>query len=252
MKEYSFVKRIISICPSCVYQVNRSLFVFVSSFMERIERKKIFISDTIGHISVEILRSQHTRYVMVLAHGAGAGMDHGFMKQLAVALGEYGIDTIRFNFPYMENNKRRPDVPAVAHKAIQMVVEEAKSLNANVPLILAGKSFGGRMSSQLMATKSIEYVRALVFYGFPLHPANKPGVDRAAHLHDVKVPMLFLQGTRDALAHNELIKDVCGSLPNATLIEIEGADHSFKVGKKDSIVDLAKNSFDYLNSLHFA
>lgn len=220
--------------------------------MEQAERKKIFVSDSIGHVSVEISRSQHARYVIVLAHGAGAGMDHVFMKQLAVALGEHDIDTVRFNFPYMENNKKRPDVPAVAHKVIQIVVEETHSLYPSMPLILAGKSFGGRMSSQLMATKPIGHVRALIFYGFPLHPANKPGVDRATHLHEVKVPLLFLQGTRDALAYNDLIKKVCGSLPNATLVEIEGADHSFKSGKKEFIVDLAKNSFDYLNSLHFA
>lgn len=225
-------------------------YSFVYCLMEQNERKKILVSQNIGEITVEISRLVNPKCAMVLAHGAGAGMDHLFMKQLSSELNQFGIDTVRFNFAYMEKGKKRPDVPAVAHRTIQAVIEQTQSLYNGLPVILGGKSFGGRMSSQLMASTKIESIRALIFYGFPLHPAHKPGVERADHLRDVDIPMLFLQSTRDALAYQDLIRSVCASLSNATLVEIDGADHAFKVGKKDSIVHLAKKSFDYLISQH--
>lgn len=216
--------------------------------MTHADRKKILISEKIGEVTVQTDASPAGAYLMVLAHGAGAGMDHPFLQRLTVALSEYGIGTVRFNFPYMEHGKKRPDIPAVAHQTIEKVLAYAHESSPGKTMILAGKSFGGRMGSQFISETGVPYVKAIIFYGFPLHPANKPGVERAAHLQSVQIPMLFLQGTRDALADQGLIRGVCSSIPNATLVEIEGADHSFKVGKKDAIVDLAKKSFDYLRS----
>jgi len=172
---------------------------------------------------------------MTLAHGAGAGMEHHFMEQLATALSAAGIATLRFNFPFAENKKGRPDTPAVAHQTIEAAIGKAQELFPSLPLFVAGKSFGGRMSSQYLAAHAPATVKGLVFYGFPLHPAGKPGTNRAEHLKEVKVPMLFLQGTRDTLATWDLIEPLCKSLKKATLVKLEGADHSFKAGKTDTI-----------------
>lgn len=222
----------------------------VSSLMMTIERKNIFISESIGPVSGELMTPDTPSAVMTLAHGAGAGMDHPFMKALALELSGMNIASLRFNFSYMERGKKRPDVPAIAHKTIEAVVGEARRIFPQLPLILAGKSFGGRMSSQLVALQPQLPVSAIVFYGFPLHPANTPSVVRAEHLSQIRVPLLFLQGTRDALAQVNLITEVCEGLPSATLSLIDGADHSFKVGKKDNIVDLARKTHDYLLSHH--
>ncbi|MBI5278440.1 MAG: dienelactone hydrolase family protein [Burkholderiales bacterium] len=177
----------------------------------------------------------------VFAHGAGAGMNHAFMADLASALGERGIATLRFQFPYMEQGSKRPDDPATAQAAIRAAVAEAAARLPGVPLFAGGKSFGGRMTSQAQATAPLEGVRGLAFVGFPLHPAGKPAVDRAAHLAKVQVPMLFLQGTRDTLADLELIRATTAKLgPLATLHVVEGADHSFHVlarsGRNDAQV----------------
>lgn len=176
--------------------------------------------------------------IMTLAHGAGANMEHAFMETLATALADAGIATLRFNFPFMEHGKGRPDTPAVAHQTIAAAIEKALALQPSLPLFVAGKSFGGRMSSQYLSLHPRKDVAGLVFYGFPLHPAGKPGTDRAVHLADVKVPMLFLQGTKDALAQWDLIEGVCASLKKATLVKIEGADHSFKAGKKVDVMGM--------------
>jgi len=199
---------------------------------------RILISDSIGEVSAEINESKNMKAVLVLAHGAGAGMNHRFMVQLSGELMQKGIGTIRYNFPYMENGKKRPDVPAVATKTVEMVLRRAYELFPTVPIFASGKSFGGRMSSQCLSKNSIDYVKGIIFYGFPLHPAGAPAVDRAEHLKQVKVPMLFLQGTRDALAELSLIQKVCSELDNASLILFEGADHSFKSGKKEFISEL--------------
>jgi predicted alpha/beta-hydrolase family hydrolase len=180
--------------------------------------------------------------IMTLAHGAGANMEHVFMESLATALAAVGIATLRFNFPFMEHGKGRPDTPAVAHVTIASAIDKALKLQPSLPLFVAGKSFGGRMSSQYLSLHSRKDVAGLVFYGFPLHPAGKPGTDRAAHLAEVKVPMLFLQGTRDTLAQWELIEQVCASLKKATLVKIEGADHSFKAGKKVDVMSILVNA----------
>jgi uncharacterized protein len=173
--------------------------------------------------------------VYVFAHGAGAGMHHPFMEQAAKALGGHGIATHRFDFPYMKAGKSRPDSPAVAEAAVREAVREA-ARNAplpNLPLLAGGKSFGGRMTSQAQANEPLPGVRGLVFFGFPLHPPGRPGVERAEHLSAVEIPMLFLQGTRDEFATLDLLRDVVQRLGSrATLHLIEEGDHSFKVPKR--------------------
>jgi uncharacterized protein len=179
------------------------------------------------------------RAMYVLAHGAGAGMTHPFMAIVAAELGERGIATLRYQFPYMEQRRKRIDPPAVAHAAVRAAVDEARRQLPRLPLFAGGKSFGGRMTSQAQAAAPMPDVAGLAFLGFPLHPAGKPSQDRAKHLSDVTVPMLFLQGTRDALAELDQLQPVCQALgPRATLKLFEDADHSFHVparsGRKDS------------------
>jgi predicted alpha/beta-hydrolase family hydrolase len=204
------------------------------------------VSETAGKVSAEYLVPPNPNNLMVLAHGAGAGMNHTFMVTLANALAAHGIATLRFNFPFIEQKKRRPDLPAVAHKTIAAAIEEAKQSFPGLPLWLSGKSFGGRMSSQYLAAHPNENITGIVFFGFPLHPPGKPSTERADHLQKVKVPMLFLQGSRDELARWELIEQVCGTLKNATLKRIEGADHAFKAGKQDIISLLANETFEWI------
>jgi uncharacterized protein len=221
----------------------------VSSVMKAID-EKIQVSDSIGNVSARIIHASEEKAVMVLAHGAGAGMDHPFMKALSDELARYHITTVRFNFPYMEKGGKRPDPPPIAERTVRAVIERSVLLFPNLPVVAGGKSFGGRMTSQLLCKHTIPEVRAIVFYGFPLHAPGNPGTQRADHLSGIKVPMLFMQGTKDQLAHLNLVKEVCHKLPNATLTIFENADHSFKIGKKDSIVDLAKKTDDWLKSLN--
>jgi predicted alpha/beta-hydrolase family hydrolase len=174
----------------------------------------------------------------VLAHGAGAGMTHPFMEAVATELGERGIATLRYQFPYMEQRAKRPDAPALAQATVRAAVAEAGRQVAKLPLIAGGKSFGGRMTSQAQAAAALPGVRGLAFLGFPLHPAGKPSDERAKHLFDVQVPMLFLQGTRDALADLALLQPLVNRLgKRATLKLFQDADHSFHVpartGRKD-------------------
>jgi hypothetical protein len=174
----------------------------------------------------------------VFAHGAGAGMAHPFMAAVADSLAERGIATLRYQFPYMEQRGKRPDPPQVAHATVRAAVSEARRQLPELPLIAGGKSFGGRMTSQAQAAAPLEGVAGLAFLGFPLHPAKRPSQERAKHLSDVKIPMLFLQGTRDALAELSELEPVCEALgKNATLKLFQDADHSFHVpartGRKD-------------------
>jgi len=186
---------------------------------------------------------------MTVAHGAGAGMNHSFMIALAKSLSDADVATMRFNFPFTENRKGRPDTPAVAHRTIEAAISKAKELLPNLPLFASGKSFGGRMTSQYLSTHHDTDVKGIIFYGFPLHPPGKPSVERAEHLKDVKVPMLFLQGTRDELARWDLIESVCSALPLATLVKIEGADHSFKAGKQNVIQLLSELTKDWIEKM---
>jgi predicted alpha/beta-hydrolase family hydrolase len=177
----------------------------------------------------------------VFAHGAGAGMQHGFMTALSQALLEQQVATLRYQFPFMERGSRRPDTPAVAHATVRAAVTAARGRLPGVPLFAGGKSFGGRMSSQAQAAQPMPGLRGLVFVGFPLHPAGKPGTDRAAHLADIEVPMLFLQGTRDELAELALLQGVVQSLGERATLHLEDdADHAFHVrarsGRQDAQV----------------
>lgn len=181
-------------------------------------------------VSALLICPPQARAVYVFAHGAGAGMAHASMATIAAGLGERGIATLRYQFPYMENASKRPDSPAVAHVAVRAAVAEAARCCAGLPLIAGGKSFGGRMTSQAQAIAALPGVRGLAFLGFPLHPAGKPSSDRAEHLAEIDIPMLFLQGTRDALAEWNLLESVVARLGKpATLHGVREADHSFHV-----------------------
>lgn len=190
-------------------------------------------------VSAEVYLPEKSIAILVLAHGAGANMHHKFMKDLAAELAALNIATLRYNFLYMELKKKRPDFPAVAHKAVAAAIAQAHELFPKLPLYAGGKSFGGRMTSQYISTNDIPYVKGLVFVGFPLHAAGNPGLERADHLNTIKQPMLFLQGSRDALAEWPLIEKVCKKLSKATLTRFENADHSFKSGKLNLIPELA-------------
>lgn len=204
------------------------------------------VSPTIGAVSAQCIVPEKSKCIMTLAHGAGAGMNHSFMETLAQLLSEQLIATMRFNFPFAENKKGRPDTPAVAHQAIEAAITKAEKLFPELPLFVAGKSFGGRMSSQYLSAHPHADVKGIIFYGFPLHSPGKPSIDRAEHLKEVKTPMLFLQGTKDELATWKLIESVCSSLKLAKLVKIEGADHSFKAGKQNILQLLADTTNNWV------
>jgi predicted alpha/beta-hydrolase family hydrolase len=194
--------------------------------------------DNGSSVSALLLRPDNARACLVLAHGAGAGMSHPFMEAVARGLAERGIATVRYQFPYMEKGSKRPDAPSAAHAAVRAAVGEAARLCPELPLFAGGKSFGGRMTSQAQAIAPLPRVRGLVFFGFPLHPAGKPATDRAKHLAEVNIPMLFLQGTRDALADLALLQPVTERLGRrASLHVVGGADHSFHVPARSGRTD---------------
>ncbi len=200
----------------------------------------ITIDDAI-RVSGLLHAPEGARACYVLAHGAGAGITHPFMAAVAAELGEGGIATLRYQFPYMEKGGKRPDPPRLAHATVRAAVSEAARLLPKVPLFAGGKSFGGRMTSQAQAVAALPGVRGLIFLGFPLHPAGTPSRDRGEHLFDVKIPMLFLQGTRDQLALLDQLKPLHDALgARATLKLFQDADHSFHVpartGRKDADV----------------
>jgi hypothetical protein len=182
-----------------------------------------------GAVSALWLEPPAARGVLVLAHGAGAGMHHAFLEALAGGLAARGLATLRYQFPYMEAKKRVVDRPPVAHAAVRAAVAAARARRPDLPLFAGGKSFGGRMTSQAQAGSPLPGVRTLVFFGFPLHPPGQPNIDRAAHLDAVTVPMLFLQGTRDEFAERERLRGVVARLgARARLILFDDADHGFK------------------------
>ena len=198
----------------------------------------ITVSET-QRVSGLLLAPSGARACYVLAHGAGAGMKHPFMGAVAKGLFERNIATLRYQFPYMEQRLKRPDRPELAQATVRAATEEASRLLPGVALFAGGKSFGGRMTSQAQAALPLAGVHGLAFLGFPLHPAGEPSDERAEHLSQVKIPMLFLQGTRDALANLEVLEPVMQRLGSgATLRLFEEADHSFHVpartGRKDS------------------
>ncbi len=194
----------------------------------------------VDSVSAEVYIPESSKALFVFAHGAGAGMNHSFMIALSQELASHQIATLRYNFLYMENKKKRPDFPAVTHKAVAAAIKKASEVFPDIPLIAGGKSFGGRMTSQFLSLHDDPKVKGIAFVGFPLHPAEKPSIDRAEHLKNIKSPMLFLQGSRDALAEWSLIENVCAELPLSKLIRLEGADHSFKASTLNLIPVLAK------------
>jgi predicted alpha/beta-hydrolase family hydrolase len=186
-----------------------------------------------GKVSGLLRAPRGARACFVLAHGAGAGMKHPFLAAVADGLARRKVATLRYQFPYMERRSRSPDKPPVAQAAVRAAVAEARKRLSKATLFAGGKSFGGRMASQAQAAEPLPGVRGLAFLGFPLHPTGKPAIERADHLVAVRVPMLFLQGTRDTLAEPDLIRGVCEKLgARATLVFFEGGDHSFRVAGK--------------------
>ncbi len=212
-------------------------------------KSRVFISETIGYVSIITIEPSKPQAVMILAHGAGAGMEHRFMENLAAALAEQSIASVRFNFPFVEKGSRRPDVPAVAEKTVEVILSHVQKTFSETPIFLSGKSFGGRMSSQYFSKKHPSGIAGIIFYGFPLHPAGQPGIQRADHLKSIAIPMLFLQGTRDALAELTLIESVCKGLPSATLIKFDGADHSFKIKKNEITDELATHTIQWMREV---
>jgi predicted alpha/beta-hydrolase family hydrolase len=205
------------------------------------------VSDSAGDVEALLLRPDDANWLLVFAHGAGAGMHHPFMEHLAGQLAGCGVATLRYHFPYMQHRRKRPDPPAVLTATVRAAVAAASETAAGLPLLAGGKSLGGRMTSLAVADErsapgpGIASVRGLVFFGFPLHPAGRPGTQRAEHLARVRIPMLFLQGTRDALADLALLRPLCDTLvPLSTLHVVEGGDHSFhmlkRFGKTDADV----------------
>jgi uncharacterized protein len=200
---------------------------------------KIAVPD-IGEVSALWMCPTTARWLLVLAHGAGAGMGHPFLGKLAAELASVEVATFRYQFPYMEQRRRVPDSPPVLKSTVRAAVRAASESAPDLPILAGGKSMGGRMTSQAAADHPPEFetLRGLVFFGFPLHPPGNPGTKRAEHLADVRIPMLFLQGTRDQFADLKLLRPICSSLgARATLHEIETADHSFHVLKSSGKTD---------------
>jgi len=184
-------------------------------------------------VSALLIRPDGAKALYLFAHGAGAGMRHKSMASNAEGLAERGIATLRYQFPYMEKGAKRPDPPRIAHAAVRAAAAEAVRIAPDLPLFAGGRSFGGRMTSQAQAVDPLPGVRGLAFLGFPLHPAGKPGIERAEHLSRVEVPMLFVSGARDALAEMDLLKPVIAGIGDrATLHVVADADHSLKVPAK--------------------
>ncbi len=199
-----------------------------------------FVSLRVSEVSALLVRPPEPRAMLAFAHGAGAGIEHPFMSDMAQRLAGQGIATFRYHFPYMEaralsGRRRPPDRPHILVDTVRAAVARAGRLADGLPLLAGGKSMGGRMTSTAASEAPLPGVRGLVFFGFPLHAPGRPerAAERAAHLSDVTVPMLFQQGTRDALARWDLIEQTCDALgPRATLQQLEGADHSFRVLKR--------------------
>lgn len=193
---------------------------------------RLRVSDSVGEVSARLMRPPDAWLLYVMAHGAGAGMRHRFLESISQALATEGIATLRYQFPYLEAGRRRPDPPALLEATVRAAVARAGELVPELPRIAGGKSLGGRMTSGSAAAGGLPGVRGLAFLGFPLHAPGQPGTSRAEHLFRLDLPMLFLQGTRDTFARLDLITDVCQRLgPRARLELVPEADHSFGVPK---------------------
>jgi predicted alpha/beta-hydrolase family hydrolase len=201
------------------------------------------VVDDATRVSGILVTPRESQACFVVAHGAGAGMQHPFMAKLANDLAELRIATLRYQFPYMERHGKRPDTPAVCHAAVRAAVAAAAALVPSLPLIAGGKSFGGRMTSQAQAIDPLPGVRGLAFLGFPLHPPKQPSDTRGEHLARVQIPMLFLQGARDTFAEPELLNPLLQRLGGqATLCLLRDADHSFHVPARSGVNDAETNA----------
>jgi predicted alpha/beta-hydrolase family hydrolase len=205
--------------------------------MTSVSKPVSIVVDESTRVSGLLEHPRESQICLVLAHGAGAGMEHSFMAALAHDLAMQSVSTLRYQFPYMERGGKRPDSPPVCHATVRAAVTAARQLVPGLRLFAGGKSFGGRMTSQAQAATPLPCVAGVVFFGFPLHPAGNPSIARAAHLSQVLIPMLFLQGTRDTLAELDLLRPLAKGLPLATLKEIDGADHSFHVPARSGRTD---------------
>jgi uncharacterized protein len=199
------------------------------------------MSESVGDVNALLLRPSDARWLLVLGHGAGAGMHHPFMESVARELAACQVATFRYQFPYMQHQRGRPDPPAVLIATVRAAIAAAAEAASDLPLLAGGKSLGGRMTSVVLSedtSPATTPVRGLIFFGFPLHQPGRPGTQRAEHLERVKIPMLFLQGTRDTLADLALVRPLCAKLaPRATLHVVDTADHSFHVLKRSGTTD---------------
>lgn len=193
---------------------------------------ELFLNDKLGKITAEIDKAAKAHAILILAHGAGAGMHHPFMNGVARSISEQEITVVRFNFPYMEQGRRSPGSPKANIETWKLVIDHIHAQFPGLPIFISGKSYGGRMASHLMADEPHASVKGLVYFGFPLHAPGRDSKDRAVHLKGLALPQLFLQGSNDKLANIHLIKEVLTELHKPTLLEIEHADHSFNVPKK--------------------
>ncbi|MFV1987515.1 MAG: alpha/beta family hydrolase [Gemmatimonadota bacterium] len=207
--------------------------------MSRFAETAQFVSTSLkGEVSAALTRPDDARAIISYGHGAGAGIHHPFMRATSQRLADRGIATLRYQFPYMEAGRRPPDRPPVLVDAVRAAVDRMTELAGELPLFAGGKSMGGRMTSTAASENPLAGVLGLIFFGFPLHPPNRPSADRGAHLADVASPMLFLQGTRDTLADLTLLEPVVDRLgARATLHVVDGADHSFHVLKRSGRTD---------------
>lgn len=220
------------------------------------------VSDSAGIVEAVLLRPSDPRWLLVFAHGAGAGMHHPFMEHLAGALAGQGMASLRYQFPYMQQQRKRPDPPAMLTATVRAAIAAALEAAPGLPLFAGGKSLGGRMTSLAVvderstANAAMASVCGLVFVGFPLHPAGRPGMQRAEHLARVQLPMLFLQGTRDTLADFAILRSLCDTLvPRSTLHVVNGGDHSFHVPRRfgrtdaDVLTELARAVASWADAL---
>jgi predicted alpha/beta-hydrolase family hydrolase len=199
---------------------------------------RFIADDKAGEVGALLMLPTNSKSLLVLAHGAGAGMRHRFLEALCSNLAALGVATFRYQFPYIEKGLRRPDPPAILTSTVRSAVAVANKHAKGLPLFAGGKSLGGRMTSLAAATESLEQVRGLVFLGFPLHAAGRPSSDRGQHLAGIKLPMLFLQGSRDPLADLEVLKPLCSRLgKRAEMLIVEGGDHSFHMLKSSGRSD---------------
>ena len=192
---------------------------------------ELFLNDSLGTITLEVDEAAESRAIVIIAHGAGAGMHHPFMTSISRLFTAQGFHVARFNFPYMENGKKFPGAPKPNIETWGLVIDHLSTTYPSLPVIVSGKSYGGRMASHLLADGAPARVKGVFYLGFPLHAPGKDAKTRAAHLDRIQVPQLFLQGVNDQLANIVLMREVLSSLPAARMLEVEFADHSFKVPK---------------------